>query len=98
MTMKWVQRLYTAHCNNLHFPVRSELVEGSMCFDKLSTNGLCRFWRFLVYTDLKAVTEVVNRGEIYKFLEKPWDDAALLETLREAFRLYEARRAGWVGV
>lgn len=44
------------------------------------------------YTDLQAVTEVVNRGEIYKFLHKPWDDAELLETLREAFRLYETRR------
>ncbi len=44
------------------------------------------------YADLKAVTEVVNRGEIYKFLEKPWENAALLETLREAFRHYEARR------
>ena len=48
------------------------------------------------YTDLKAVTDVVNRGEIYKFLEKPWEDAALLKTLREAFWLYEARRANRV--
>jgi DNA-binding NtrC family response regulator len=45
------------------------------------------------YTDLRSITDVVNRGEIYKFLEKPWNDAALMETLREAFRLYEARRA-----
>ncbi|MFA7241220.1 MAG: EAL domain-containing protein [Sulfuricellaceae bacterium] len=45
------------------------------------------------YTDLKAITDVVNRGEIYKFLEKPWNDAALLATLREAFRLHDARRA-----
>ncbi len=49
------------------------------------------------YTDLKAITDVVNRGEIYKFLEKPWDDALLLETLREAFRLYETRRNSRVG-
>ena len=44
------------------------------------------------YSDLKAITEVVNRGEIFKFLNKPWDDAELLEALREAFRHYEARR------
>jgi len=50
------------------------------------------------YTDLKAVTEVVNRGEIYKFLEKPWEDAALLATLRDAFRHYEARRSNRVGL
>ncbi|MEN6587053.1 MAG: EAL domain-containing protein [Sulfuricella sp.] len=45
------------------------------------------------YTELKTLTEVVNRGEIYKFLEKPWDEAALRETLRDAFRHYEERRS-----
>jgi diguanylate cyclase (GGDEF)-like protein/PAS domain S-box-containing protein len=49
------------------------------------------------YTDLKAITDVVNRGEIYKFLEKPWDDTALLEALREAFRHHAARRMHRIG-
>jgi len=43
------KRIYTSHCHNHPYPVRPELVEGSMCFDKLSTNGSCRLWRFLVY-------------------------------------------------
>jgi len=45
------------------------------------------------YTDLDAVTSAVNRGELFRFLGKPWDDAELLETLRDAFRHYEIRRA-----
>ena len=44
-----LQTSYTSHCHNHPYPVRPELVEGSMCFDKLSTNGSCRLWRFLVY-------------------------------------------------
>jgi len=40
------------------------------------------------YTGLDAVTEAINRGEIFKFLTKPWDDAELLEAIREAFRHY----------
>ena len=44
------------------------------------------------YADLKSITEAVNRGEIYKFLEKPWKEAALKQTLHEAFRDYEVRR------
>jgi diguanylate cyclase (GGDEF)-like protein/PAS domain S-box-containing protein len=40
------------------------------------------------YTDLDSVTEAVNRGEIYKFLTKPWDDADLLDAIRAAFRHY----------
>jgi len=46
------------------------------------------------YTDLKSVTETVNSGEIYKFMAKPWEETSLRETLREAFLLYKARRAG----
>ncbi|MBS4099528.1 MAG: EAL domain-containing protein [Sulfuricella sp.] len=44
------------------------------------------------YTELKSVTDAVNKGELFRFLTKPWDDNDLLETLREAFRHYEARR------
>ena len=49
------------------------------------------------YTDLKAVTSAVNRGELFCFLTKPWDDAELLETVRDAFRHFELRRQGRQG-
>ena len=39
------------------------------------------------YTDLDSVTGAINRGAIYKFLTKPWDDDQLREEIREAFRL-----------
>ncbi|MES2262428.1 MAG: EAL domain-containing protein [Pseudomonadota bacterium] len=38
------------------------------------------------YTDLSAVTESVNRGAVFKFLTKPWDDDLLRENIRDAFR------------
>ncbi len=38
------------------------------------------------YTDLQVVTDAVNRGAVFKFLTKPWDDQALREQVREAFR------------
>jgi len=40
------------------------------------------------YTDLVILTEAINRGEIYKFLTKPWEDADLLNAVRDAFRHY----------
>jgi CheY-like chemotaxis protein len=46
------------------------------------------------YTDLKAVTTAVNRGELFSFLTKPWDDAELIDAVRDAFRHYERRRQG----
>jgi diguanylate cyclase (GGDEF)-like protein/PAS domain S-box-containing protein len=39
------------------------------------------------YTDLDSVTGAINRGAIYKFLTKPWDDDLLREQIREAFRI-----------
>ena len=47
------------------------------------------------YTDLESVTDAINRGAIYKFLTKPWDDDQLREQIREAFRL--AKQAAYLG-
>jgi diguanylate cyclase (GGDEF)-like protein len=41
------------------------------------------------YTDLSTVTEAVNRGAIYKFLTKPWEDDALRAHVRAAFNQRE---------
>ena len=40
------------------------------------------------YTAVDSLTDAINRGEIYKLLTKPWDDAELLQTVRDAFRHY----------
>jgi len=41
------------------------------------------------FTELSSVTEAINRGAIYKFLTKPWDDEALRSEVLEAFRHHE---------
>ena len=46
------------------------------------------------YTDLAAVTGAINRGAIYKFLTKPWDDEDLRTQVLDAFRRYEAPSQG----
>ena len=44
------------------------------------------------YTDLQTVTDAVNRGSIFKFLTKPWEEEELLGALDEAFAAFDARR------
>jgi DNA-binding NtrC family response regulator len=39
------------------------------------------------YADLAAVEESVNEGEIFRFLEKPWDAAQLLATVEQAAQI-----------
>lgn len=41
------------------------------------------------YTELGTITDAINRGAIYKFLTKPWDDDLIRENIRAAFTQYE---------
>ncbi|HEU0188587.1 MAG TPA: response regulator [Gallionella sp.] len=43
------------------------------------------------YTELNSVTEAINRGAIYKFLTKPWEDDLLRANVDEAFQRYEMK-------
>jgi len=40
------------------------------------------------YTELRSVLDAINRGEIYRFLTKPWNDEQLRENIQDAFRRY----------
>lgn len=41
------------------------------------------------YTDVHAITEAVNKGHIYKFLLKPWNDDTLKLEVRQALQQYD---------
>lgn len=41
------------------------------------------------HADLDAVVEAINRGAIYRYFTKPWDDKALRRDLQVAFRQQE---------
>ncbi|MDD1621407.1 MAG: EAL domain-containing protein [Methylococcaceae bacterium] len=44
------------------------------------------------YADLNSVLDAVNKGAVYKFLTKPWEDEALCESIKDAFHIYELHR------
>ncbi|MFA6013450.1 MAG: EAL domain-containing protein [Gallionellaceae bacterium] len=41
------------------------------------------------YTEVGTLTEAINKGEIYQFITKPWENDALTAQIREAFVRYE---------
>jgi diguanylate cyclase (GGDEF)-like protein/PAS domain S-box-containing protein len=48
------------------------------------------------YTGLEAVLDSINRGAIYRFYTKPWDDTQLRDNIRLAFHHYWLiNRPGW---
>lgn len=45
------------------------------------------------YTEVNTITEAVNKGAVYKFLTKPWEDDELREVIRNAFLRHEEKMA-----
>ncbi|QNM95676.1 response regulator [Chitinimonas koreensis] len=43
------------------------------------------------YTELNSVTDAINRGSVFRFLTKPWEDELLREQVRDAFGHYELK-------
>ncbi|MBI1921776.1 MAG: EAL domain-containing protein [Geobacter sp.] len=44
------------------------------------------------YADMETVIDAVNKGDIYKFLTKPWEVNLLRQSIRDAFRSCESDR------
>ncbi|RYZ56229.1 MAG: response regulator [Sphingobacteriales bacterium] len=44
------------------------------------------------YADLNAVIDAVNKGKIFHYLSKPWNEAELDETINRAYDLYMKRK------
>ncbi|HQV00831.1 MAG: response regulator [Bacteroidia bacterium] len=40
------------------------------------------------FSDMDALQDAVNRGHIYRYLQKPWDDEILRQTIIEAYQIY----------
>jgi len=43
------------------------------------------------YADVQSVIGAINRGQVYKYLEKPWDEATLRVFIEKAYEVYALR-------
>jgi len=44
---------------------------------------------FTGHTDIQTAEEAINKGEVYRFINKPWQDEELRVVLREAMQRYD---------
>lgn len=44
------------------------------------------------YADINAVIDAINKGQVYKYFPKPWNDDELRENIEKAFDLYVLRK------
>ena len=45
------------------------------------------------YTDMAAVIDAVNKGKIFHYLTKPWNESELDETILRAYQIYSDRKS-----
>ncbi len=45
------------------------------------------------HADIEAVIESVNKGEVFRFIKKPWIDELLINEIKNAFELYDTRQS-----
>jgi two-component system sensor histidine kinase/response regulator len=44
------------------------------------------------YSDLESVIDAINKGEIYRYIQKPWDEFELQTAIQNAFEIYNTRQ------
>jgi response regulator RpfG family c-di-GMP phosphodiesterase len=44
------------------------------------------------FSDIEAIKDAINRGQIYHYLQKPWNDEALKETIENAYKIYHLKK------
>lgn len=44
------------------------------------------------YSDINAVVDAINKGEVYRYLTKPWDNEFLKTTIRQAHEVFMLRK------
>lgn len=44
------------------------------------------------YTDAEAIVDAINKGEIYRYIKKPWDEFELQNAIQNAYDIYVTRQ------
>ena len=44
------------------------------------------------YTDINAVIDAINVGQVYKYLSKPWNEEEVKNTIFKSFEVFDLRR------
>lgn len=44
------------------------------------------------YTDIEAIIDAINKGEIFRYIKKPWDEMELMTAIKNAHEIYQTRQ------
>ncbi len=72
---------------------RMPLITGVQFFEQIR-NEYPDPLRILItgYTDVNSAIDAINKGEVFRFLYKPWDSALVESVITQAFEIYKTRQ------
>ncbi|MES2761176.1 MAG: response regulator [Bacteroidota bacterium] len=44
------------------------------------------------FSDIEALKDAVNRGQIFRYLQKPWNDEELRKTIEDSYQIYHIKK------
>ncbi len=44
------------------------------------------------YSDMEAIKDAINRGQIYQYIQKPWNDDQLKRIIENAYQIYALKK------
>ncbi len=44
------------------------------------------------YADIEAIKEAINQGQIYHYLQKPWNEDELKDTIENAYKIFQLKK------
>jgi two-component system sensor histidine kinase/response regulator len=44
------------------------------------------------YTDVESLVDAINKGQIYRFIKKPWDEFELQTAIKHGYDIFQAKR------
>lgn len=92
-----VQEAYTILSNNeIHVLITDQRMPGTLGTELLTqvVKDNPDQIRILLtgFADMEAIKEAINKGKIYHYLQKPWNDTELKETIEDAYKVYHLKK------
>jgi two-component system sensor histidine kinase/response regulator len=44
------------------------------------------------YSDIESIIDAINKGEIFRYIKKPWDEMELITSIQNAYEIYMTRK------
>lgn len=82
--------------NNIHVLITDQRMPGTLGTELLAdaVKDYPDQIRILLtgFSDVEALKDAVNRGQIFRYLEKPWNDAELKKTIEDSYQIYHIKQ------